>query len=135
VWGIAADANCEGHFQFVLRLLHDKSRREFWHFLNLAVVTFEDLEIPATASDRVVWEKCQEQQVLLITANRNATGPDSLEAVIQSSNQPNSLPVITLANAERIRRDRAYAGLVADRVLDVLFDVENLRGVGRLFVP
>jgi hypothetical protein len=135
VWGIVPDANCEGHFRQLLRLLHNESRREFWHFLNLAVLTFEELGLPADASDREVWERCQQHEVVLITANRTAEGADSLEAVIQAANTPQSLPVVTLANVERIRRDRDYADQVADRLLDYLFDVDSFRGIGRVFVP
>ena len=135
MWGIVPDANCEGHFRVLLRLLHNESRREFWHFLNLAILTFEELGLAADASDREVWERCQQREVVLITANRTADGSDSLEAVIQMSNTPESLPVVTLANLERIRRDRSYANQVADRLLDYLFDIESFRGVGRVFVP
>jgi hypothetical protein len=135
VWGIVPDANCEGHFRALLRLLHNESRREFWHFLNLAVLTFEELGLSPDASDREVWETCQQREVVLITANRTADSPDSLEVVIQTSNTPQSLPVLTLANVERIRRDREYANQVADRLLDNLFDIESFRGVGRVFVP
>lgn len=119
----------------MLRILHDESRREFWHFLILAVLTFEDLGLPPDASDRDVWQVCQQQAVVLITANRNAVGPDALEVVIQTSSRAESYPVITLANVERIRRDRDYAQKVADRLLDYLFDIENFRGAGRLFAP
>jgi hypothetical protein len=65
--------------------------------------------------------------VVLITANRNADDPDSLEATIQDLNTPQSLPVVTLANVERIRRDRQYAEQVAGQVLDLLFDIDNLQ--------
>jgi hypothetical protein len=58
-----------------------------------------------------------------------------LEATIQDLNTPQSLPVVTFANVERIRRDRQYAEQVADQVLDLLFDTDNLLGTGRLFVP
>ncbi len=30
---------------------------------------------------------------------------------------------------------RAYAELVADRLLEYLYDMDNLRGVGRLYLP
>jgi hypothetical protein len=58
-----------------------------------------------------------------------------LEAVIQTSNTPDSLPVVMLANVERICRDRDYASQVADRLLDYLFDMESFRGSSRVFVP
>jgi hypothetical protein len=60
--GILPDANCDGHFEVVLRVLHDDERREFWHYLNLAMLTFQDLAprsfrsyslgaVPAAGSD------------------------------------------------------------------------------------
>ena len=52
MWGIVPDANCEGHFRVLLRLLHSQRRRELWHFLNLAVLTFDELGLPSDASDR-----------------------------------------------------------------------------------
>jgi hypothetical protein len=135
VWGIVPDANCEGHFRVLLRLLHTEARRELWHSLNLAVLTFDELELPANATDRQVWLRCQQQEVALVTANRTADDADSLESVIRALNTAESLPVVTLANVERIRRDGDYASQVADRLLDLLFDIERLRGVGRVFLP
>lgn len=133
--GILPDANCEGHFHALLRALHDEERREFWHYLNLAVLNFEDLGLSVDASDRSLWEQCQQHDVILITGNRNAAGPDSLEATIQACNTAVSLPVLTLANVERIRRDRQYAVEVADRLLDNLFSIDDFRGTGRLYLP
>lgn len=133
--GILPDANCEGHFQVLLRILHDESRREFWHFLNFAVLDFQDLELDKDAQDRTVWETCQQHDVILVTANRNAEGQDSLEVAIHDGLTPECLPVFTLANLERIRRDRQYASDVADCLLDYLFSIEELRGTGRLFLP
>ena len=135
VQGLVPDANCEGHFQLLLRLFHHESRRELWHFLNLAVLTFEDLALAPDATDEEVWHVCQKAEAILITANRNADGEESLQTIILSHLTPESLPVFTLANMERIRRDRRYAEEVADRLLDLLFDIENLRGTGRVFVP
>ena len=133
--GILPDANCEGHFQVLLRVLHDEERREFWHYLNLAVLNFEDLGLVSDASDRDIWEQCQQHEVILITANRNAEGPNSLEAIIRSGNTSDSLPVLTLANVEGIRHDRQYAVEVTDRLLDYLFSIDDFRGIGRLFLP
>jgi hypothetical protein len=133
--GILPDANCEGHFQVLLRVLHDEERREFWHYLNLAVVDFQDLGLEPDVTDRTVWEHCQRHNVILITGNRNAEGPDSLESTIQSQGTSDSIPVLTLTNLEQIRRNRQYAIEVADRLLDFLFSIDDFRGAGRLFLP
>jgi hypothetical protein len=45
------------------------------------------------------------------------------------------LPVLTLADQDRVLRDRSYAGVVAERLLEILFDLDNLRGSGRLYLP
>jgi hypothetical protein len=106
-----------------------------WEFLRLAQVSFTDLGLLADASDREVWEVCQRAQVVLVTANRNDEGPESLEATIQHQNTPQSLPVCTLANDQRVLRDRQYAETVADRLIEVLFDIDSYRGIGRIYLP
>ena len=106
-----------------------------WEGLHLANVSFADLGLHADASDRAVWEVCQREQVILLTANRNDAGPDSLEATLQQHNTPHSLPVFTLANDQRVLRDRLYAEAVADRLIEFLFDIDSYRGTGRLYLP
>ena len=133
--GILPDVNCEGHFQVLLRVLHDEQRREYWHYLNLAVLTFEELGLATDVSDERLWGKCQQYEAVLVTSNRNAKEADSLESTIQRRNEADSLPVLTLANVERIRRDRGYAAEVADKLLDYLFSIDDFRGAGRLFLP
>jgi hypothetical protein len=133
--GILADANCAGHLALLVRLFQEDWRREVWEFLALPSVSFTALGLPPDASDRAVWETCQRAQVVLLTANRNDEGPESLEATIQQHNTPVSLPVFTLAGDQRVLRDRLYAEAVADRLLEFLFDMDSYRGTGRLYLP
>jgi len=133
--GILADANCAGHLALLLRLMQEGWRHDVWEGLHLAYVSFADLGLQPDASDRAVWEVCQREQVILLTANRNDAGPDSLEATIQQHNTPHSLPVFTLANDQRVLRDRLYAEAVADRLIEFLFDIDSYRGTGRLYLP
>ena len=135
VHGILADANCEGHLALLLRLFQQHWRQEVWEFLRLVQVSFADLGLPPDASDREVWEVCQRVQVILVTANRNEAGPESLEATIQQQNTPQSLPVFTLANDQRVLRDRQYAETVANRLIEALFDIDSYRGTGRIYLP
>jgi hypothetical protein len=93
------------------------------------------LGLQPDASDRELWEVCQREHVVLLTANRNDEGPDSLAATIQQYNTPHSLPVFTFANDQRVLRDRPYAEVVADRLLEFLFDIDSYRGTGRLYLP
>jgi hypothetical protein len=78
---------------------------------------------------------CQAQQILLITGNRNSTGPEALETVMARDNTPTSLPVLTIADPRRVLSSRAYAERVAIRLLEYLLDLENYRGTRRLYLP
>jgi hypothetical protein len=109
VHGIVADANCADHLA-LLRLFQQNWRQEVWEFLRLAQVSFSDLGLPPDASDREVWEVCHQ-------------------------NTPQSLPVFTLADDQRVLRDRQYAETVADRLIAALFDIDRYRGTGRLYLP
>jgi hypothetical protein len=133
--GILADANCEGHLVLLLRLFQEGWRHDVWEVLHLTPVSLADLGLRSDASDHDVWEACQREQVVLLTANRNDDGPESLEATIQQHNTPASLPVFTLANDQHVLRDRLYAEAVADRLLEFLFDIDSYRGSGRLYLP
>jgi hypothetical protein len=81
--GILADANCEGHLALLLRLFQEGWRHDVWEILHLTPVSLADLGLQSDASDRDMWEACQRAQVVLLTANRNDDGPESLEATIQ----------------------------------------------------
>jgi hypothetical protein len=133
--GILADANCEGHLALLLRLFQEGWRHDVWEVLHLTPVSLTDLGLHPDASDREVWEACQREEVVLLTANRNDDGPESLEATIRQHNTPESLPVFTLVNDQRVLRDRLYAEAVADRLLAFLFDINSYRGTGRLYLP
>ena len=45
------------------------------------------------------------------------------------------LPVLTIADPDRVMIDRDYAEDVSARVLEYLIDLDKLRGAGRLYVP
>jgi hypothetical protein len=133
--GILADVNVEKHLRQLIGLLQSERRRELWAALDFEALTFPDLGIDPTTSDRLVWQRCQSDGLILLTANRNRQGPDSLEETILALNQKDSLPVFTIADDQRFVTDAAYREQVADRCLEYLYDVENLRGTGRLFLP
>lgn len=135
VHGILADANCEGQLALLLRLFGQSWRQEVWAYLRLARLAFADVGLLRDASDREVWLVCQRERIVLVTANRNDEGPESLEATIQQHNTPQSLPVFTLANDQRVLRDITYAEQVADRLLEALFDIDSYRGTGRIYLP
>lgn len=77
----------------------------------------------------------ESSRMVLVTGNRSEDRPGSLEGVIRAENQSASLPVITLANLDRLARDRGHAGLVAERLLERLMAMDDPRGSGRTYVP
>jgi hypothetical protein len=132
---ILADNDVEGHVERLLLLLESDPWREIWASLSFTVESFETVGLERNVLDSVLWQKCQERQVILITGNRNKQGPDSLEATIQSRNTLQSLPVFTLADRDRILTEKAYAQRAADRLMEYLFDLDQYRGTGRLYLP
>ena len=133
--GILPDVNIEGHFRILLRLLRQDHRGEFWAHLQLRAPTFADAGLAPDTADLAVWQACQQQGLVLLTANRNYDGPESLEAAIRTLNTPASLPGLTPANADQVRHSRDYAARVADRLLEVLFEIDRHLGAGRLYLP
>jgi hypothetical protein len=103
--GLLADINVIGPVRLLVSdHLESVIWREVWMSLNLAIVTFADLELSADTPDADVWHRCQQEELGLLTGNRNKDGPDSLEATIQACNTPTSLPVFTIANVKRMSK-------------------------------
>ena len=132
---ILGDFNIEGHVRLLVALLDAEGWGELWVELGLEVITFARLGMPGTTPDDELWRLCQREQIVLVTANRNHDGPDSLEAVIRAENRPDSLPVFTLGDADRVVESREYAVRTAVQLLDYLLRIDTLRGTGRLFLP
>lgn len=78
---------------------------ELWQDLVCEVITFANLDLPEDASDAEVWQACQENEVVLVTGNRNAEGPESLEITIRQRDNEHCIPVLTLAGPDRIQRE------------------------------
>lgn len=133
--GILADHNADGHVEVLLRTLLSDEWLEMWNEFDVPFLTFAELGLSSDVDDVTLWRTCQREQVVLITNNRNAEGPESLEYMIHTETTADCLPVLTLANAERIRTDREYAEQTAVRLLECLLDIENYRGTARIYVP
>jgi hypothetical protein len=132
---IMSDQDVLGHVSRLMDACQASPWDLLWLDLECAVCTFTDLDLADDASDAAVWQACQDGGVLLITGNRNAEGPESLEMTIRQRNRPDCLPILTLADPDRIARDRTYAESVVERLFDILIDIEVFRGAGRLFLP
>jgi hypothetical protein len=132
---IMADHDIEGQVQLVLHLLMSPEWHALWTELAVRVESFASADLSINTPDAALWQFCQRQQIILITGNRNEDGPESLEAVLQGSNTPASLPVFTISEPQRMLSSRAYTHRVVERLMEYLIDVDNLRGTGRLYLP
>jgi hypothetical protein len=126
------DHNLEGH---ALILLGNIANQGWLELLPIRFVTFKEMDLSIDSSDRMVWRVAQANQMILMTANRSMKGEESLEQVLREENTFNSLPVITIGSLDRLIDERDYRNRCVDRLLEILLDVENYMGVGRLFIP
>lgn len=126
------DHNLEGHGI----LLSGTIANQGWlELLPIQFLTFADVGLPIDSSDRIVWRFAQANQLILLTANRSMKGEDSLEQVMREENTPTALPVVTMADANRLLNDTNYRDRCIDRLLEIVIDLDNYRGSRRLFVP
>ena len=135
VFRLMSDNDVQGQVSRLMDICQLPPWCEFWQAMDCTLYNFADLNLSNDATDAEIWHACQEKGVVLITGNRNAEGPNSLEATIRSRSNSRCLPVLTLADPNRILYDRAYASLVVERLFDVLVDIEEVLGVGRLYLP
>ena len=136
--GVIADANFLGQLKRLLTILESEEWLPYWQPLSLQVYDFDDIGLSLDAADRIVWERCQHEKLVLITGNRNDDGPDSLEAVIREAGG-SGLPVFTISDERRVMQDGNYARKVAINLLEYMIDLrdrpEVVLGSGRIFLP
>jgi len=132
---LLADNDVVGLVEDLVHEMRSPRWADFWVSLGLSLVHFRDVGLTATSSDRVVWRICQAQQLLLITNNRNQEDPDSLEATLRVMNAPDSLPVFTISDIQLFRTNRAYAERVVESLYGYIIEIEDLRGIGHLYLP
>ena len=133
--GLVSDNDVRGQFEILIRICTSPAWQDIWQGIGLRVFTLENLGLAADSPDSEIWHACQEQGLVLVTGNRNAESPYSLENSIRTENKPESLPVLTLADPFAVEHDRRYAQWVAARLMEILFDIDNYRGSGRLYLP
>jgi predicted nuclease of predicted toxin-antitoxin system len=102
--------------------------------LSIRFVTLKEAGLAADSNDRMIWRFAQSNQMLLLTANRNAKGGDSLERTIREEGISTSLPVITIGNLDRLV-EREYRERCSARLADIVLSIESYLGVSRLFIP
>lgn len=102
--------------------------------LDIPMLTFKDVGLPIDSRDRDVWHFAQEKRLILLTGNRNKDGEDSLEQTIRNENTPDSLPVVTVGATDRLE-ESAYREQCAERLVEIILNIENYLGVGRIYIP
>jgi len=84
--------------------------------------------------DQEVWRFAQQRRFWLVTNNRNSESDDSLQATIKRENTPDSLPVITTSDKDRLSEPE-YRQRAVTRLVEILISPESSLGTGRLFIP
>jgi predicted nuclease of predicted toxin-antitoxin system len=128
---ILVDHDIEGQ----ILILWGALAAEGWlEFCLLQLVTFVQVGLPMDSNDRTVWRFAQAQGVILLTHNRNMKDEDSLEQTLREENTSTSLPVITVGRVERLR-ERTYRERCAVRLVEIVLEIVQYLGAGRLFIP
>ena len=125
------DHNLEGH---ALILAGNIATLGWSDVLPIRFITFEEIALPVISNDQVVWQFAQANQMILLTANRSMKGRNSLEQVMREENTATSLPVVTIGNADRILTDPEYRNRCVDRLIEIVFDINDYRGSRRIFI-
>lgn len=133
--GILADINALGYVEVLVGHMQAPDWAEFWAVLGLILKCFEDVGLSPNSTDLEIWRICQAEQLILITDNRNLDGPDSLEATIRQHNQPDCLPVFTIADLNAFRTSPLYIERVVESFYEYLLRIDEVRGTGRLYLP
>lgn len=93
-----------------------------------------DYGLPDNLPDQDIWRFVQANRLLLITNNRNSRGETSLQATLRRENTPDALPILTVADKEALKRSD-YRQRAAQKLVDIIIDLDCYLGTGRLFIP
>ena len=130
--GLLADHDVERHADLIWRQFAAAD----WAAMKIASLQWlADIGLSTAATDRDIWLFCQQSRMLLVTANRNMQGGNSLEAVIRELGTAKSLPVLTNGDRDRVVEDATYRELCAYRIADIAIELDAYLGVTRLFIP
>ncbi|MBE9065921.1 ACP S-malonyltransferase [Leptolyngbya cf. ectocarpi LEGE 11479] len=126
------DHNLKGH---ALVFFGAIASQGWLDIVSIQFVTFDELDLPTDSDDRVVWRLAQKNQMVLLTANRSMKGKDSLEQVMREESTEESLPVLTISNADRLFNDPDYRGRCVESLVEIALSLDSYRGARRVFVP
>jgi predicted nuclease of predicted toxin-antitoxin system len=128
---VLSDHNIEGQAE----LLWGTLATEGWFSLiTIELVTFQEVGLSIKSNDREVWRFAQTNNMILLTTNRNMADENSLEQTLRDENTMTSLLVLTISDQERLSDDTRYRKRCAERLIDILLDLDNYLGTQRLFI-
>ena len=131
---ILADHNCEGHAKAIFDVLLYYGA--WLQLVPMQLQWFRDIKLSTKAKDEEVWQLCQNRGYILLTGNRTASDKkESLESAIRRLVTPDSLPVLTIGNLQRVLADPNYCRACSERLAEIIDDLPKYRGVTRLFIP
>jgi hypothetical protein len=128
---ILLDHDLEGRAMFFEAGLRETG----WdQYLNIEFKRLRDFNLSDDSTDQEIWRYVQRERLLFITNNRNRDDDTSLEAVINSENRADSLPVLTVSAQDKLASAQ-YRQRVADKLALVVIEIDNYLGTGRVFLP
>jgi predicted nuclease of predicted toxin-antitoxin system len=125
------DYNLDGYALIFLGIL---TKLGWLEFATIRFVTFREAGLSMDISDRILWRYAQDHRMIILTANRNMKGEDSLEQVMREENTEISLPVVTIGNLDRFS-ETDYRERCVERLMEIVLDIDQYKGAGRLFIP
>ena len=116
-------------------LLAGTLRATGWDEYNLVeFVTMPEVGLATNSNDREVWRFCQSNSFILLTGNRNQDDETSLEQTLRAENTATALPVLTIADRQRLR-EADYRERCVETLIAIVFDLPNYLGTARQFIP
>lgn len=128
---LLVDHDIEGY----AALLWGSLLAEGWlELVEIEFVMMYRVGLPSDSKDRTVWRYAQDHRLVLLTNNRNMEDELSLEHTIRQENTVESMPVLTLSDAQRLD-DRFYRERCGERLAEIALDLKKYLGVGRIYIP
>lgn len=115
------DYNLDGYALVFLGIL---TKLGWLEMMSIQFVTFREAGLSMESSDRVVWRYAQENQMMILTANRNMKGEDSLEQVMREENTADSFPVLTITDLDRLD-EFDYREQCVERLLEIVLEIDS----------
>ncbi len=116
-------------------LLAGTLRATGWNEYNLVeFVTMPEVGLATNSNDREVWRFCQSNSFILLTGNRNQDDETSLEQTLRTENTATALPVLTIADRQRLP-EADYRERCVETLIAIVFDLPNYLGTARQFIP